>query len=197
MTDIRFVLGQHSALFRPKMWRVYGVLPHKTRCKIYFFKFVSSLSDIFKGTVQYNGELPGMNVEELCKAMTTEAGTAYNRLQKLIVEVSEIPNHGELKVSIYRVCFQDKKREWSFLHRVDEVHSNSLSEPLLLLSVSVFLCIWMVHFIKIDPVSFAGNLHWEFVVEIHCRVEEYHCPSGDGCGYSPVALPKLCSIWIL
>ena len=41
------------------------------------------------GVVQYNGEIPGMNVGTLCKAMTTGPGDPYQRFCKLVIGVSK------------------------------------------------------------------------------------------------------------
>ncbi|XP_062571736.1 thymus-specific serine protease-like [Saccostrea cucullata] len=44
--------------------------------------FVNNLAGIFMGVVQYNNEVPGINVKKLCDIMT-ESGDSYGNLQKI------------------------------------------------------------------------------------------------------------------
>lgn len=42
--------------------------------------FVNNLANIVQGVVQYNNELPGMNIQSLCKQMT-KSDDSYKNLQ--------------------------------------------------------------------------------------------------------------------
>ena len=43
------------------------------------FWFASNLADIFDGVIQYNNEMPTMNISSLCKVMT-KPGVPYDNL---------------------------------------------------------------------------------------------------------------------
>ena len=46
------------------------------------FWFASNLADIFDGVIQYNNEMPTMNISSLCSVMT-KPGVAYDNLMTL------------------------------------------------------------------------------------------------------------------